>query len=291
MVRALIQCVVVLYKQRPDQAQSLSSLLEICRVHPSIAPQLGIFVQDNSPEAEVPMFADTSPSIDYLHAPSNPGLAAAYNRALAVAKDNKAEWLLLLDQDTVLDRCFLLQLFEAIQSDAAAQACAFVPELVKDGLVLSPQVVGRVFYRRLPIGFSGFSVYPLVAFNSGACLRIQSLAAIGGFPEKYWLDYLDHIVFYRLQANGGRVYVLDCQLQHCLSLQNIELEVSLDRYSNVLAAEWQFVEDTGAGSLIHRLRLLKRTLSQAFKFRNKAYARLTLQFFWRRRGTTLASQR
>jgi GT2 family glycosyltransferase len=284
MAGILIQCVVVLYKQRPEQAQSLSSLLEICRHDPSIARKIGIFVQDNSPESQRPAFEIIPVRIEYHHEPTNPGLAAAYNRALQVAKDGQAEWLLLLDQDTALDRRFLLELLATVENETSGSACALVPKLVKRNLVLSPNIVGKVAYRPVSASFTGFSVQPLVAFNSATCLKIQPLEAIGGFPGEYWLDYLDHIIFHRLQAAGGRVYVLDSQLEHSLSLKNIESEVSIQRYANILSAEWRFVRDTGevGGPLVHRLRLLRRALSQAIKLNNKAYAKLTFKIVWQR---------
>ena len=278
MVRTLIQCVVVLHKQSPVQARSLVSLLQICGDDPAIAAKIKILIQDNSPEPQLHDLDRYSASIDYYHAPTNPGLAAAYNRALGIARNNQIQWLLTLDQDTVLDRNFILQLLEAVQSETSGEACAFVPELVKDGLVLSPQIVRKFFYHRLPVGFCGFAPEPLVAFNSAACLNVEALVAIGGFPEEYWLDYLDHIVFYRLQTVGGRVYVLNSQLAHSLSLQSIESEVSTERYSNILAAEWRFIRETDSrgGSLIHRMRLFKRAAIHAVKLADKSYAIQTL---------------
>jgi GT2 family glycosyltransferase len=276
---ALIQCVVVLYKQSPMQALSLSSLLQICANDPSIETKLRILVQDNSPEAQLPEFIPGSERFEYFHAPTNPGLASAYNRALIMAKSGQIPWLLTLDQDTALDRNFFLELLAALESGESGKACAYVPELVKDGLVLSPQIAGKIFYHRIPLGFSGLVGKPVVAFNSAACLRVPALLAIGGFPPEYWLDYLDHIVFYRLQAAGGCVYVLNSQLAHNLSLLDIESEVSIERYSNVLASEWRFVRDSSstAGSVIHRLRLFKRALVHALKLKNKSYAALTMR--------------
>jgi len=279
MPASLIQCVVVLYKQSPMQALSLCSLLQICAEDPAIRAKLRILVQDNSPEAWLPDPNFDSGRFEYFHAPANPGLADAYNRALSMARSNRISWLLTLDQDTVLDRGFLVQLLAALESEEAEQACAYVPELVNDGLVLSPQIAGRVFYHRMPLGFSGFSAKPLVAFNSAACLSVPALVAIGGFPKEYWLDYLDHIVFHRLQAAGGRVYVLNSQLAHSLSMQYLESAVSIERYSNVLTAEWRFVRDSSSalGSMIHRLRLVKRALVHAFKLKDKSYAIRTIR--------------
>ena len=279
MSGTLIQCVIVLYKENAIQSESLSSLQRICTSDPSIAARLKVLVQDNSPESQ-PLPPGPYPCpIDYFHAPTNPGLADAYNRARALAEKDHIQWLLTLDQDTVLDRHFFLQLLAALDSEVPTPACAFVPQLVKDGLVLSPQIAGTVFYHRIPLGYCGFTAEPIVAFNSASCLSLQALAAIGGYPKEYWLDYLDHIVFHRLQAAGGRVYILNSRLAHALSLYNMETGVSIERYSNVLSEEWRFVRDRGPvhHSLIHRVRLLKRAVVHAFTIKNKRFALETLR--------------
>jgi GT2 family glycosyltransferase len=261
------------------EAASLSSLLQICAKDSSIEARIEILVHDNSPKAQVDQFTPGSERFDYVHDPSNPGLAAAYNRALAKAKNDQIPWLLTLDQDTAMDENFLLQLLAALESDESEKACAYIPELINDGLVLSPQIVGSILYHRIPFGFFGVPARPVVAFNSAACMSVSALMAIGGFPKNYWLDYLDHIVFYRLQAAGGRVYVLNSQLAHSLSLQNIESEVSMDRYNNILQAEWRYVGESSPrfGLMIHRIRLLKRSVVHFFRLKNKNYAIQTLR--------------
>jgi GT2 family glycosyltransferase len=283
MARFLIQCVVVLYKQRPRESKALSALLQILVSDATIPDQVSILVQDNSPLAQK-LVLDAAErehhiEIEYHHMPGNPGLASAYNRAMELATKGNIPWLLLLDQDTCLTRQFMIQLLEAIRENRSPTCCAFVPQLMRGDLVLSPQIVGKIFYRRMPKGRSGLATEQLVAFNSAACIRVQDLTAIGGFPKEFWLDYLDHMVFFSLQAAGKRVFVLDSQLGHDLSLADIEAEVSTERYGNVLRAEWMFVRKTGwgGGSIVHRFRLLKRAISHSVKLRNKTYALQTLR--------------
>jgi hypothetical protein len=184
----------------------------------------------------------------------------------------------LLDQDTLLYPAFFHALSAATRNPAA-EICAIVPKLVQEGKLITPQVVAFFQNRYLPAGFSG--VYPtkITAMNSAACLRVQAMADIGGFPAKYWLDYLDHVVFHWLQAAGGRVLILDIAIEHRLSLKNMEAEMSLSRYANVLAAEWMFVRETrsGGGPLTHRLRLIKRALVYAITIKNKAYTWQTVR--------------
>jgi GT2 family glycosyltransferase len=215
----------------------------------------------------------------YHHAPENGGLASAYNQALSKAIEADIKWLLLLDQDTVLTPALFAALFETIESSLLPEVCAIVPKLAQQGKMLSPQIVGRFHNLNLPTSFSGTYRRRITAFNSAACLRTQALVAIGRFPREYWLDFLDHIMFHRLQAAGGRVLVLNVVVQHRLSLRNLEAEMGLERYANVLSAEWRFVRETGSGGgpFVHRLRLLKRALSHTIKLHNKTYAIKTLR--------------
>ena len=278
MTRALIQCVLVLYRQGPAESKALTSLLAACVAKAKFNGLLELLIQDNSPSPQkfVPPPAVCA---EYYHAPGNPGLADAYNRALQRACDRAIPWLLLLDQDTMLTSDFIERLIDALQHTDSQLYCAFVPQLVQGPLVLSPQVVGRVLYTRMPLGFSGVATQQIVAFNSAACIGVKDLVAIGGFPMQFWLDYLDHVVFHRLQHAGGRIFVLNAQLDHSLSHAHLEAEVSLERYANILRAEWMFVRETGwgGGPAVHRVRLLKRALSHSLRLRNKRYALDTLR--------------
>jgi GT2 family glycosyltransferase len=280
MSNILIQCVVVLYKCAPDDSKTLLSLEEICRQYRGLSKRIALLIYDNSPD---PQAANLDRwhlgAIEYHHSSENGGLASAYNQALSKAVGADIKWLLLLDQDTVLTPALFPALFETIESPLTPEICAIVPKLARQGEMLSPQIVGRFHNRDVPTAFWGTYRGQITALNSAACVRTQALIAIGGFPREYWLDYLDHIIFHRLQAAGGRVLVLNIVVEHSLSLRNLEAEMSLDRYANVLSAEWRFVRETGSGGgpLVHRLRLLKRALTHAIKLRNNAYAIRTLR--------------
>lgn len=280
MPEILIQCVVVLYKCSLDESKTLQSLAGFCRKQGGLAQQIALLIYDNSP-GPPPTTLDRwdCGAVTYRQALANDGLATAYNHALSMARNAGIEWLLLLDQDTELNPTLFSVLFAAISSKLSSEICAIVPKLMQEGTMLSPQIVGQFHNRECSPEFSGISKKQVTALNSAACLRVQTMVEIGGFPVEYWLDYLDHVTFHRLQAAGARVLILDVTVEHRLSLRRLEAEMDLDRYSNVLAAEWRFVRETGSGggALIHRLRLLKRTLSHTIKLRDKAYASKTLR--------------
>jgi GT2 family glycosyltransferase len=276
----ICQCVVVLYRSTFEQSKTLRSLMAVKESYPALCAKMGLLIYDNSPKEQRQTFDGSGfGSFAYLHDPQNSGLAVAYNAGLSRAQTSGIDWLMLLDQDTELHHDSLHALFNAIESRPPDSICALVPKLLRGDTVLSPQRIGRFKNQSVTPDFAGISVERLTALNSAACLRIRALVEIGGFPQEYWLDFLDHAVFHRLQAAGGKVQVLDTVIQHQLSSLNLEHEMSLSRYTGMLAAEWRFVRETGTGggAFCHRLRLLKRTVTYAVRWKNKAYARETLR--------------
>ncbi|WP_433963357.1 glycosyltransferase, partial [Tunturiibacter gelidiferens] len=276
-----VQCVIVLYKNTPAESKTIQSIVNCCKRRSDLAEQLSILIYDNSPYPQ-----QTSPTnlpflaTEYRHDGQNGGLVAAYNYALRRAQQRKISWLIVLDQDTVVEDCFFPALLKELVALSTPNVCAVVPKLTRDGVMLSPQVVGKFWNKSIPFEFSGISDKHLTALNSAACLRIDALVKIGGFPLEYRLDYLDHVIFHRLQSAGGRIVVLDVTIQHCLSSMNLEAEMSIERYVSMLSAEWSFVKETewGGGTLVHRLRLWKRAVVLFVKVRNRRYALQTLKY-------------
>lgn len=274
-----IQCVVVLYGNDLKESAAIRSLADCCKQQSSLAGRLSILIYDNSPATHPPRRSDWPfEAMEYRHDAQNGGLAAAYNYGLTAAQRRNIEWMLLLDQDTALSASFFSSLLREIDAPPPQGVCAFVPKLMQNGAMLSPQVVGKFRKRPVAASFSGTSPNPLTALNSGACLRVQAVSDVGGFPREYWLDYLDHIMFHRLQSAGGRLVVLNVAVEHRLSLQNLENEITPERYANLLAAEWAFIRETGSGGgpLVHRLRLMKRAFSHFTTLRSKKYGLKTL---------------
>ena len=273
-----IQAVVVLYKVAVGHSATLQSLRGIFAAQPALREQIDLLIYDNSPEAQsaddLRQLGELGDGVGYRHDGSNGGLATAYGYALDLAVVAGLPWLLLLDQDTTLTPELFAELLAAIETGPPAPVCAIVPRQVRDGVLLSPRLVRGG--RDLPVE-TGIATERLTVFNSAACVRVSALQAIGGFPREFPLDYLDHIVFHRLQASGSRLLVLPVSIEHQLSIKNLAEEMSLERYKRLLAAEWGFIREVKpkGGAPVQRIRLLQRALSQR-SMPNKAYAKATL---------------
>jgi GT2 family glycosyltransferase len=258
-----ILAIVALYKQTAAESHALSSFFSILNDHPQVASRFSLVVYDNSPHGHE--VADTFP-VDYVHDPLNGGLAAAYNYALQRAIQSGFEWLLLLDPDTTLSSEFFVELLACANGlQTEDKVVAIVPKLMVRGTILSPAEHFIDFIRHqfrnsvLTLDqAAGVQRERISAYNSGSTLSVSVLRSIGGFPEEFWLDYLDHAVFHTLSSSGYRVYVLHAVLEHELAESDLNAR-PIWRFRNMLRAQSLFVKYAGSFSdrLLYRLWLLR----------------------------------
>ncbi|MGI4855090.1 MAG: glycosyltransferase [Janthinobacterium lividum] len=265
-----ITAVLVLYGMPLEQSTCFLTLRQVLQ-SPADTGELNLLVYDNSPE---PSGEAAFPAeLTYRHDASNGGVAAAYNAGLQQARAHGSQWLLLLDQDTALTGAYLDELRECTAS-VPSEVVAIIPRLAEDGETHSPQTLPRLSHRALPESLMGLLSMKVSVFNSGAALRVS---AVQRFPERYWLDFLDHAIFHELQAAGGRVWLMRTRLEHRLSTQRLGEDASLARYLNVLQAERDFYREYGSpGAVVfYRLRRVKQTVGHLLKVRDKGFALLS----------------
>jgi GT2 family glycosyltransferase len=283
-----ILAIIVLYKMQIAASPTCRTLAEAMRAQPSLAGSIDLLLVDNSPEPQsVPrgLFPEGLQPV-YVHDRTNPGLARRYNYALAEASRSGATWLLLLDHDTTLTQQYCNQV-ETLAAQLAhnPRIVAAVPKLMTNRQMRSPH---KPRFRESTYKFNTTStgmVDGLIrAFNSGALMRVSAVEAIGGFPEAYWLDYLDHATLHRMQMRGGRLWVMDAFLEHDMSILRPGKHLdpaNAARHTNQLAAERRFYKEHGdlGEQVRHRLYLLLSTWRSVKKNRFAQAGRLLRSCF------------
>ena len=256
--------VAALYKQSTSESRALSSFILILNENPELASHFSLIVYDNSPEAQQ-VRGDFA--FHYVHDPANGGLIAAYSCALSHAEVHGCEWLLLLDQDTTLTWEFLSELIACTKTlPKQDNVAAIVPRLMVQGTIKSPaeHFVDYIRHQFRPPARTpaqevvGVQEGRISAYNSGSTLSVPALRSIGGFPEGFWLDYLDHAIFHALCERGYRVYVLRAVLSHDLGGGEPNT-IPIWRFRNILKSQALFVTRAGKLSdrLLYRLWLLR----------------------------------
>jgi GT2 family glycosyltransferase len=271
-----ITIIIVIYKITSENSSTFLSLLNV--IDKKDTDGLSIIVYDNSPENQKQQFQSLQFErfpISYYHDPRNLGIATAYNYAWSIAKENGSQWLLLLDHDTNLTDAYINEVLNL--PNLAGDVAAFVPKIRSENTMISPVYSHSLRPLKEKRPKKGLQEQPVMAINSGALIQIDFLNEIGGFNEKFPLDYLDHWLFFEIYAKGKKVWLLDVILEHELSVMDYR-RVSLKRYQSILNSEMTFYKNYKKDLFpSYRKQLAKRFLKQVLTVKNKKIAMQTLR--------------
>ena len=259
-----LKIIIVLYNCNYNKSNTLISLI----LHKDLLADLfltDVFIQDNSDKQQkIPDSVIKSLKATYFHAPSNPGLSNAYNNYNNIV-DFKKDWLLILDQDTTLNKKYFIELSKALSNQT--NYVALVPFINgQNNKIVSPNLVSRLgTFKPINKNFSGVIERRATAFNSCTLINMEFLSQINGFTDKFPLDMLDHWFFSQVYKSRKKVCVLPVTVNHELSLLSKEY-MKISRYKKFLKSEILYYRDEGKlVFFIYKLRLSMRTIKRFFK--------------------------
>jgi len=251
--------IVVVYNQNLEKSETLASL------NKAVKEGLDVIIYDNSTESsKVNLSLFDRLNIRYFHNPSNPGICAAYNFGFNEASKSSKDWMLLLDQDTVLSDnyfdCLSISL-KGLDSNIVSIVPNVTSKLRKR--ILSPlKIYAGGFLRSLEIK-SGIISDRCTAINSASLVNIKFIYDIGGFNETFKLDMLDYWFYREVYNKGKQVLLLDTEIIHDLSVDDFNTYMSIKRYKELLISEQVFFGNDGMISyMLYKFRLVVRS----FKF-------------------------
>lgn len=217
-----VLAVLVVYRRPMSEVAPWSSILRILDagepLNPDSMPLRHVLIYDNSPLAMAAP-SPNDPRIGYVHDSSNGGTSAAYRHAAGLASRLKIDWLWLLDHDTVVPDGMLRLAALCLAKPEYRQAKALVPLVFHGEKQISPAVISNTATvtplrgNRLP------AVHECItAVASGAMIDAATLLSLPQMPPALWLDYVDHWIFVHLHRQRSLVAIVDCRLQHDLSI-------------------------------------------------------------------------
>ena len=222
-----IYIVVVIYRCHISKSDTIKSLLSIQDVDYSNR----VLVYDNSPED---FEQETiSNGMSYIRDVNNNSLAYAYNKAVSIAKSKGCKWLMLLDQDSVLDNEIFVEFDNICQNNI--EIGMIVPHVVSHtNKIISPH------YRKIGERINEGIHNHLFCINSFSIINIDFVINIlKGFNEDFPLDMLDYYTCYCINKSEYKYYVMNCVMKHNLSVYN-KCYVGMKRYESIVGAEYKF---------------------------------------------------
>ena len=264
---ASVLAVLVVYERGLDQVEAWPALQQMLaasdRVPGDTLRLTHLLIYDNS---ALPLAQPATPvsCCTWVHDPCNGGTAAAYANAARLAASLGASWLLLLDHDTRIPATLLRSADAALVQAAPTAPAALLPWVLHGSSVVSPaRITTTGTVRPLVRGAPLAAEWHLTGIASGSFLRLRDFDGLDRMPRGLWLDYVDHWIFAQLALRGRPVALIDCTLQHDLSVTHID-QLGEARLHGLLAAESLFVSALPwPARAVHPWRLLARALRVA----------------------------
>lgn len=195
--------VVVVYNK------SIDSLKYIEEIH-----GLSILIFDNSEEAQK-AFANTI----YYHSPKNVGVSAAYNYSFDYAQQNNKKFLIILDQDTIFCKDYLVKYIN--YANTYGDDFIYAPIVHSQTQVYSPykekywrnacQHINKIDY-----GLK-WNLKSESYINSGLMIPVKVNSIVGGFNNSIKLDFSDTYYMDKYKKNYDRIMIMNIKLDHKLS--------------------------------------------------------------------------
>ena len=171
-----------------------------------------LYVVDNSVENNSKLYSDKK--IQYISNGKNLGIATALNIGAKSAINDKFEWLLTMDQDSVFKKNDINQLVEFLEKVHTDQ---FVQNIIstkyeKIGLI-SPLHMTIMNPNDQSKGIDS----PLNVMTSGNIINLEAYQKIGGFKDWLFIDCVDFDYCLNLRKHKYEIFRLNyVRLQHSL---------------------------------------------------------------------------
>ena len=270
-----IVVIIVLYKTKPSDSSSLNQYLSYNHVL-KVPKQLIIY--NNSGDFDI----SEPKNCIIINSENNDMLAKPFNFAYEYAKNINYDWVLLIDADTNITKEYFEELNQFVKPGISENIASIVPQLFQNNKSISPHI-NKLFYTiRRPLKKNGFNSGNITAFNSLSMLRVSFIDAINGFNENYPLDMLDYWIYNQIFRLKKAIYILDCKIEHDLSVNDYDNKMSVERYINLIHAEDIFFKNAGCFNyLLFKIRLLYRAIKQRISLQNKRFSQITFKHIFR----------
>ena len=231
-----------------DGRQWLPACLDAMRSQRN-APDFETVVVDNgSTDESVAIVRRDYPWVRLLESPTNRGFAGGNNFGVSEAH---AEWLIFLNNDTVPDPHWLHRLWEASAAHPGYSLLASRLVFLHDPSIVDSAGDG---YLRAGGAFKHGHGADADAFADtrevfGACggalmIRRSAFEALGGFDERFFMQYEDVDLSYRARLRGMRaLYVADAIVRHAGSGSLGTLSPAAVYYGQ-RNLEWTWIKNT-----------------------------------------------
>jgi GT2 family glycosyltransferase len=274
---------IVVFREKYRETSSFISLVAALGQSADFA-KFTIYVYDNTDDRgwQINQSEVSIPNrVSYIHNDTNAGISVAYNWIAKAATADGAEWILFLDQDTVLPvESIAIYLFAMAQHPSILIKC---PQLLVNGSLFSPNRFWAM--KSWPIEGLEPGVHLMKKFaivNSGMLVRLDFFEELKGYAEDLRVDFADTEFIERAKEKTSEFELLPFQCNHSFSNDGSNKEAALFRFGIYATDLYNYPTKSGVAKvqlwlvgLAHAMMLMIRFRSVLFlsSFLKKAFSR------------------
>lgn len=190
-----------------------------------------ICVVDNSTITEE--FYYDKMSIKYLKNNENVGLGKALNIGIKECLKLDIDWILLLDQDSVLDKNMIDQMLHSYQNTENENIAQIVP-LVYDNNTNKylPSLIYEKFSLKKVFN-PEYDTYIDFQITSGSLIRKKIFYKIGLMDELFFIDYIDYDYCFKIRNFNYKILLSkDAVLNHSLGEKSSKIGIPFIQHSS-----------------------------------------------------------
>ncbi len=167
----------------------------------------------------------------------NRGLAAALNQGLRYSLDNKYEWTLFLDQDSILSENMVSEMMNSYENldGKAKEETAVVVSMVldRDFKEVLPAVITTRFLNR-KLRNPAHDSFVHFHITSGSMIRNEVIKDVGWMNEYLFIDYIDFDYCFRILDKNYKILLSkNALLYHSLAEKKQKLFFHFREHSNI----------------------------------------------------------
>lgn len=162
-----------------------------------------LLILDNNSNNYLDICKIIGKNIKIVHNDVNDGISKNLNFAVNFGLENNYEWLLTLDQDTICPSNLVssyLNLYEKLGDKTVA---SFTPKIINNGIE--------------ELGESSEYEFVKMCITSANLIKLDIVKVIGGYDERFFIDYVDTDICANLINSGYKI----CRLNNVKIMHSI----------------------------------------------------------------------
>lgn len=255
----MIYAMIILYNKKIDDSITYSFFKKYKN-------NIEILIFDNGKEEFVEYNNEycKNNKIHFYTLNKNVGISKAYNYVLDKIDIKEDNYIIVLDDDTILDDCYVKEAFNLIKQ---GKGDVLLPIITANNKIISPSKVQFNCRIKKTNNINSLKKKNITAINSGMIVKTTVYRKIK-YNEEIFLDYVDHDFMKKVRNSNYNIYIMNSKIKQNYSrFKQNELKSEIFRFKIYLKDFKTYCKECN-NLIFYHLSVFKYKLTECIKYKN-----------------------